>query len=1096
MRKLILHTYFFLFLFVLISCSNSEVENNSDSSVSTFEKINSKSGFNFSNNLDEDKLTSPFNYINLYSGAGVAVGDINNDGLQDLFFASNMSSSKLFLNKGNMEFEDITDQAGCKTEGWCTGVTMADINNDGYQDIYVCRAYDDNPNGRKNLLFLNNKDGSFTESAMALGIADENFSIGASFFDYDKDGDLDLIVANHPRYRLISLAQHVNYWRNPVKKFSSRLFRNDTGKFTEVTEESGILSYGFCLSLITSDINNDSWPDLFITVDHDEPDLIFVNNQDGTFTNITDSALTTSSLSSMGIDAADLTGDDYPEIVVAEMLSEDHYREKVIMGMQTVDRFNYLVDSIGYKYYQMHNYLYQNNSNNTLSDISQLAGVSKSDWSWSSLFWDFDNDGLLDLSFTNGYYKDVYHKDRKNKLDSLMHTFNGDMDKMNREAKNYALNATQSKVQNYLYKNLGNLEFENVASDVGLSDKTISSGAAYADLDNDGDLDFIVSNIGEPSAIYENKTAVNNYLRVVLKSSDNSVLNSKLKITANGKSQFRELLSTRGFLSSCEQVIHFGLGKASIIDELSITWPDGKVTTKTNLQPNQLLQISYDREAIVKNTTSTKEIASVDSGKKLGIEYSHKENIYNDYNDQVLLPHKLSEYGPHLSKGDVNGDNIEDVYVSSPTGQPARLFLGTSSGKFKASNQPSFIKDRAFEDGQAEFADVDGDNDLDLLVPSTGYEFPVNDERYSPRLYLNNGKGIFNRSADAIPTFTNSASCIRAADFDSDGDIDFFIGGRLAPKNYPFPGTSAIFINNGKGSFSNNTAEINSDLSKCGMVKDAVWSDLNNDDKVDLIVTGEWMGILIYIQEDGKLIEQTSKYISKPLKGWWNSITVADLDSDGYKDFVLGNLGYNYKYQATEDKPFAVYSKDFDSNGSCDIVLATYYGDEIYPVRGKTCSSEQLPGLSSKIKSFEQFAYANLDEVYGEDLNNSLKCEVTTFASTILYGTANGPFEIKEIPREAQIAPINEAIAKDINKDGKLDLIVAGNLYQSEIETGRASAGTGHILINQGNRKFKVLSVLESGLYLPGDVKSLLDVSENIILAGINKEEIKYINLN
>ncbi len=1097
-----LNLILFSFSFFCLGCSEDKSDDKGSTTeiIKGFKNVTEGSGFDFKNLLDEETLLNPFNYINAHTGGGVAIGDINNDGLPDIYMTANMSTSKLFLNRGNMEFEDITISSKTNTEGWCTGVTMADVNQDGWLDIYVCKSYYNQPVDRGNLLFINNGDNTFAEKAKELGINDENFSIGASFLDYDMDGDLDVIVANHPRFRFVPLKTHLDYWKNPILGFSNRLFRNDGNSFSDVTEQSGILSYGFSLSVSTSDFNNDNYPDIFITVDHDEPDLIFKNNQDGTFTNILNSAINSSSLSSMGIDAGDLNNDRYPDFVVAEMLSQDHYREKINMSMQSVDRFNFLVDTIGYKYYQMHNFLYANNGNSTFSDLSQLTGVHKSDWSWSSLFMDYNNDGNQDIFFSNGVYRNFLHRDKKAKLDSVMISLNGDFQKMNKVAKEYSKNAPQIKLANVLFENQGNYRFENDINSNNLSEKTVSTGSAYGDLDNDGDLDLVVNNIGDPSFIYENISKGNNYLKVHLKQNkEQTRIGSKVYLDYGGQFQHRELLSARGFQSSSDAVIHFGLGSVKQVNLITIVWPNGRTQKIQNVNANQTLSIEY-KNATSNQQQATKNIAFFETKKasSIGINFRHQENVYDDYNDQILLPHKLSEYGPHMAVGDINKDGMEDLYICGAHKQAGAIYVQNKNNSFVLNQNKDLTKDKVFEDGDAQFVDVDGDDDLDLIVVSTGYEFDGGDDRYVPRLYLNDGSGHFSRKVDAFPAFSHSSACITSTDLDGDGDIDIFIGGRLNPKQYPRPGTSALMINDGTGKFTNQISELTTDLEHFGMIKDAAWTDFNDDGRPDLIVIGEWTYVGFFENVDGQLKNKSDQYFDMNTKGWWNTLSIADIDQDGSEDIVLGNLGYNYKYKASKDKPFTVYGKDFDNNGNSDIVLATYYGDEVYPVRGKNCSSEQMPELEQKFKTFESFAHADLIDVYGEDLKTALKYEATEFGSMVLFKESIGKYTSTILPPLAQASPINGIIIRDIDNDSDSDIIIAGNLYQSEIETGRADSGTGYIIENLGDRKFKTKPVHKSGIDLREDVKSLYEVkvgTEPITLVGINNGTLKFLKL-
>ncbi len=1070
-------------------------------SVSFVEHKPEESGFLFNNILDEEKLVNPFSYVNAYNGGGVGIGDFNNDGLQDIVMTGNMVPSKLFFNKGHLRFEDVTQKAGFQTKNWCTGVAIADVNNDGWLDIYVCRSYYDDPAQKRNLFFQNNGDGTFTERAAELGIADENYSIAASFFDYDRDGDLDLIVANHPRDRIVSPAVHYNYWVHPVLKFSSRLFRNDDGHFTDVTSDSGILSYGFCLGVVTSDLNADGWPDIYLSVDHDEPDLIFYNNGDGTFRNVSKTAVKQTSRSSMGIDAGDLDHNLFPDVVVVEMLSEDHFREKVIMSMQSVDKFQFFVDSLGYTYYQMRNFLHQNNGNGTFSDVAQLAGIHKTDWSWSAFFFDADNDSWQDLYVSNGYYRDIYNNDLFKPFDQQMRALGNDMAAKNRLASDYARSCPQTKIPNYFFRNTGQLLFENKTTAAGLGRPTISTGGAYGDLDNDGDLDLVINNLGEPSLLYENTSGPgNHYLRVKFAPSENvAPLGGKVIVSHQGTVQIRELLTTRGYQASCEPYAHFGLGKASVVDEVKVIWPDGKMQVLENVPADQVLGVHYEDATEQYTPPVLGSIVAEISPEESGLNFSQRENPFNDYNDQVLLPHKMSEQGPFISVADVNADGLEDLFIGAPHGQAGALFFQKPGGRFAKSHNPVFDEDKDFEDTGSAFFDADGDGDLDLLVASGSYEWPADDPHYQPRLYLNNGTGLFSK-ASSLPQWHSSASCVRPVDIDADGDMDLFIGGRQNPKRYPEPGRSALFVNNGDGSFSNATPDYAPELEYAGMVKDAQWTDLNQDGKPDLVVCGEWMPVSVWIQTDGKLLNQTEQYLPDSPVGWWNCLQMADLDGNGLPDIVAGNLGLNYKYKASPERPFSVYAADFDDSGTFDIVLGAYYGDVMYPVRGRTCSSQQIPDIKLKFPTFTDYAKADLRQVYGTELENALHYDATNFASVVFYQETPGKFTMVKLPLLAQRAPINGIVIFDINNDQQPDLITAGNLYQSEIETGRADAGTGNILLNMGQHQWKALTTYETGLYLAKDLKSLEMImlgseGKPALLAGNNKAPLQLVLL-
>ena len=1062
----------------------------------------SHTGVDFENILNEEVLTDPFSYINLYNGGGVGIGDIDNDGLDDIILTGNTVSTQLYLNKGDMKFQNITKEAGLQVDGWVTSVAIADVNKDGWNDLYFCKSYERDSDKRRNQFFVNQKNGTFKEMGSALGIDDDNYSIGAAFFDYDVDGDLDLIVLNHPLNRMSKLIDHINLRKSPIEEFSSTLYRNDRTGFTNVTKTAGILSYGFCLGVVTSDYDLDGYPDIYITVDHEEEDLLFRNNADGTFTKMTHEALPKVGRSSMGIDVGDYNHDVFPDFVVGEMLPDDHYREKIGMSMQSVDRFNYLVEQEGYSYYQMRNFLHVNNGNGTFSDVAQMAKIDKSDWTWASFFVDIDNDSWQDVFMANGYYRKIYDNDRLAILDSLMNSVDRqDYAKKRAFAKSYAKSSEIDKVPNVLFRNKGNGQFQNISSKSGYAQATISTGAAYGDLDNDGDLDIVCNNIGEVAHIIKNNSSPNNnYLRLKFTADKNNVtLGVKARIYSENGVQSRELLTTRGYQGSTENAIHFGLGSLDKVDRLEVIWPTGAKQVLREVDANQTLVLSpQDANLMHDYSKPTKPKVDIQAIKNTGIDFTQDENYqFDDYSNQVLLPHKMSEQGPYITVGDVNQDGLDDFYVGAPNGQAGKLYVQQATTKFVETSSNTWTADKDYEDAGSVFVDMDGDKDLDLIVGSAGNENDDGDKMYALRWYKNDGRGNFKKVANPPFEYNLPVSCIQAVDFDGDGDQDVFVGGLMQAKSYPKPGTTILLENKGNSVF---TEVQNLPFRELGMITDALWTDLNEDGKKDVILVGEWTKIHFYIQDNKEFVEKTNDYLDMSPSGWWRTIETADLDNNGKEDIIIGNLGLNYKYQASQEKPFKIYGTDIDSSGSYDIVLSTFYGDKEYPVRGKNCSSEQIPKLKEEYGTYHDFLSSSTAEIYGDVLDNALTYEVTEFRSVVLYQSVDGKFSLEPLPFECQIAPINGIICEDIDGDNLVDLVVAGNLYQSEIETGRADAGTGQVILNQGDRKFRTLRVYEAGLYLPGDVKTLETIKlgkeqQKGFLVGRNRGELELYGL-
>ncbi|MEO1257616.1 MAG: VCBS repeat-containing protein [Bacteroidota bacterium] len=1091
-NKLLTNLLTFSFLLSFFACTSekNKVDPNTEKDApKIFNQLpKERSGITFSNNLHEDTTVNYFTYPYIYMGGGVAVGDVNNDGLSDIYFTANMEDNKLYLNKGGLKFEDVTDDSGVAGDDqWFTGVTMADVNADGWLDIYV--SVSGKWASKKNLLFINNgtdENGvpTFTESAEKSGIADEGNSTQGTFFDYDKDGDLDLYVANYPPtgFKTPNFSYQA-FIQKKLPEKSDKLYRNKgDGTFEDVTEEAGVLNFGLSLSATVGDFNNDGWEDVYVSNDFATPDYFYFNNGDGTFSERMKETMQHTAFFGMGADVGDFNNDGLLDIVQMDMTPADNRRNKANMASMNIAGF-WEVVSMGMHFQYMQNVLQLNNGIGPdglphFSDVARFAGISSTDWSWATLFADLDNDGRKDIFITNGTRRDINNKDYFNKIDKATH-----QEKQKFNYLDLTKNMPAEKVDNYMFKNNGDLRFENVIKDWGLSFEGYSNGAAYADLDNDGDLEIIINNIDDPAFIFENKTADNkmgNYLRVQLKGAEKNTmaLGAKILIENNGEKYLQHQTLSRGFQSSVDPVVHFGLGDLTMVEKVTVTWPDGKTESLENVETNQLLKIDYKNNlenASYKNLMAADAIFT-DKTDALGIDYFHMENAYNDYIKEVLLPHGYSMMGPGLAVGDVNSDGLEDFFVGGAAGKSGALFLQNENGQFNLSKNNPWAVDKRSEDIDALFFDAEGDGDLDLYVVSGGNENKKNHPTYQDRLYVNTGNG-FEKSTDALPDILSSGSRVKAADYDSDGDLDLFVGGRILPQEYPLPAKSFILKNesaDGAIKFSDVTENVAPNLLEAGLVTDAVWVDYDQDNNLDLIVVGEWMPLTFLKNNGNKFINKTEAYGLEKTTGWWYSILADDFDSDGDVDLVAGNLGLNYKYQASPNKSFDVYASDFDKNGTLDIVLGYYNEGVQYPVRGRQCSSEQIPAIKYKFKDYNSFASASLADVYSEgDLKNALHYQAWNFASSYVENKGNEKFVVKDLPNAVQITSINGIIAEDFNMDGHLDLLLAGNLYSSEVETTRNDAGYGFYLQGDGKGNFKSVPNYQSGLFLNYDTKNL-----------------------
>lgn len=1062
---------------------------------------NSKTGINFQNTLIENDSLNYFTYSYLYMGGGVSAGDINNDGLIDVFFTGNQKSNKLYLNKGNLQFEDITENADLSGDSrWYTGVTMADVNGDGFLDIYCSVGGKFTP--KENQLFINNGDNTFSESAKEFGIDDAGNSVQATFFDYDKDGDLDLYVANYPPTKFSSPTFVYTYRMNNIKDLDSdHLYRNDGGIFTDITKEAGLLNFGLSLSATIGDLNNDSWPDIYVSNDFNSPDFMYLNNKNGTFKEVVKEATGHTSFYGMGVDISDFNNDGNLDIFQVDMDAESNRRKKANMASMNPELFWDVVNA-GFHYQYMHNCMQINSGvfNDGVpyfSNVSRITGTSSTDWSWGPLFADFDNDGLKDLFISNGTRREINNNDYFNSLEEGKSETTDLLKK--------SLEIPSEKIDNFMFKNKGNLNFERVNKAWGIEYEGFSNGVAYADLDNDGDLEIITNNIDDYASVFENHSSdIYNYIKIQFKghSKNKQGLGNRVYIKTKESTQMQELTLSRGFQSSVAPELHFGLKKLEKIEEVKVVWTSGKVERLSDIATNQTLVLE-EKNAIeqLPELQEAKQKLFTQSENMLS-HIRHQENEYDDFKDQVLLPHKMSTFGPALAVGDLNNDGLDDFFIGGSSNFSSQMFYQTEDA-FKQKWMPVFAEDKLSEDVGALIFDPDNDGDNDLYVVSGGYEFKATDERLQDRLYLNNGKGEFVKAQSALPKMITSGSKVYNADFDKDGKSDLLVLGRQIPGSYPSPAASYILKNTTKDGnvhfdfFSEMQPKAFSDL---GMATSAVITDFNNDSWLDIIIVGEWMPIRVFKNMKTEFVEVSEEMgLNSDTTGWWWSINEGDFDNDGDMDYIIGNNGLNYKYKATKDATFDIFVNDFDKDNHSDIVLSYYNDGKQYPVRGRGCSSQQIPSIKKKFKDYESFSEATLVDVYSEKaLESALHYQVKSFASIYLENK-EGKFVVHELPIEVQLSSINQTLVEDFDKDGNLDILVAGNLFNSEVETPRNDASHGAYAKGDGQGSFQVVSASKSGFFTPGDIKDMVKIKikeKQYIIAVKNNDSIQVIGVN